>query len=218
MLKKLNRKIVLFPLATFFVITIIVLTAWQKALDSNQELVVENVLQNGKLISKEFRNIIKSDIARLENLKNRIEFTEGLYLNHWEKDASMLLEQNQSFKFLEWIDSSMVIKKIKPLKGNEEALNLNISEIEYRRDEWLKHSKDSSVNITPWAKLTQGGNTFLVDVPVYFQNKFQGTITGGMDFRENFNKLTKSLNNHFSIELYDHTNTLFYQLNKDNKL
>jgi len=116
MFKTLNKKIVIFPLATFLVITLIVITAWQEALNNNKDLVRESVLQNGKLISKEFKNIFKADVSRLENLKNRIEFTNGLYLDYWEKDASMLLEQNQSFKFLEWIDSAMVIRKINPLK------------------------------------------------------------------------------------------------------
>ena len=217
MFKTLNKKIVIFPLATFLVITLIVITAWQEALNNNKDLVRESVLQNGKLITKEFKNIFKADVARLENLKNRIEFTNGLYLDYWEKDATMLLEQNQSFKFLEWIDSAMVIRKINPLKGNEKAINLDISKVEYRRHEWIKHSKDSSVNITPWAKLTQGGNAFLVDVPVYFQNKFQGTITSGMNFKDNFDKLAKNLNNHLSIQLFDHNNTLFYELNKDSK-
>ncbi|MBB3123828.1 signal transduction histidine kinase [Mesoflavibacter sabulilitoris] len=217
MFKTLNKKIVIFPLATFLVITLIVITAWQESLNNNKDLVRESVLQNGKLITKEFKNIFKADVSRLENLKNRIEFTNGLYLDYWEKDATMLLEQNQSFKFLEWIDSAMVIRKINPLKGNEKAINLDISKVEYRRHEWIKHSKDSSVNITPWAKLTQGGNAFLVDVPVYFENKFQGTITGGMNFKDNFDKLAKNLNNHLSIQLFDHNNILFYELNKDSK-
>ena len=77
MFKALNKNIVIFPLATFLVITLIVITAWQEALDNNKDLVKESVLQNGKLISKEFKNIFKADISRLENLKNRIEFTNS---------------------------------------------------------------------------------------------------------------------------------------------
>tara|TARA_R110002050_G_scaffold273113_1_gene417029 strand:- start:18921 stop:20975 length:2055 start_codon:yes stop_codon:yes gene_type:complete len=218
MFNKLNKKLILLPLASFVITVLIVITVWDIALNTNNQLIEENVFQAGNLISKEFKNIIKADIARLQNLKNRIEFTNGVYIDHWEKDASMLLEQNPSFKFLEWIDSTMVIRKITPLVGNENAINLDISKILYRRDEWLKHSKDSTVNITPWSKLTQGGSAFLVDVPVYFQNNFQGTITGGMDFKENFNKLTTSLENQYTIELWDHKKTLFYDLNKSNKL
>ncbi|WNH11246.1 response regulator [Thalassobellus suaedae] len=218
MFYKLYKKVVLLPLASFVITVLIVITVYNKALHINNKLIKENVLQTGHLISKEFKNIIKTDIARLQNLKSRIEFTNGLYLDHWEKDARMLLEQNSSFKFLEWIDSTMVIKKIMPLIGNENAIGLDISKIEYRKDEWIKHTKDSLANITQWAKLTQGGYAFLVDIPVYFQNNFQGTITGGMDFKENFNKLTASLENQYSIELWDHKKVLFYDLNKNNKL
>ncbi|WP_034041210.1 response regulator [Wocania ichthyoenteri] len=218
MFKKLNKKILLFPLASFIITVLIVFTIWNKAQNNNNQLIKENVLQTGNLISKEFKNIIKADIAHLQNLKNRIEFTNGAYLEYWGKDANMLLQQNQSFKFLEWIDSTMVIRKINPLFGNESAINLDISKIEYRRDEWIKHSKDGSTNITQWANLTQGGNAFLVDVPVYFQNRFQGTITAGMDFKENFNKLTASLEDQYSIKLWDDKKTLFYQLNISNDL
>ncbi|KJD32615.1 hypothetical protein PK35_10475 [Tamlana nanhaiensis] len=217
MFNKLNKKIVLFPLIAFLISAILVLTFWKKALNNVNNTIDEDVLQNGKLVSKEFRNIIKNDISRLENLKNRIEFTNGLYLNHWEKDAEMLLEQNPSFKFLEWIDSTMVIRKITPIRGNENAIGLDISKIEYRRDEWLKHSKNQQVNITPWATLTQGGNAFLVDVPVYFNNTFQGTITAGMDYNLKFNKFASNLNNNYAIVFSDHTNKTFYTLNKFHK-
>ncbi|ULC59149.1 ATP-binding protein [Flaviramulus sp. BrNp1-15] len=213
-----SKKIVLLPVTSFIVTVLIVFTIWLIALNTYYKLLEEDTHQAGNLISKEFKNIIKADIARLQNLKNRIEFTDGAYLEHWEKDASMLIEQNQSFKFLEWIDSTMIIRKITPLRGNENAVNLDISKVEYRKEEWINHSKDSTLNVTPWAKLTQGGYAFLVDIPVYFQNNFQGTITGGMDFKNNFNKFASSLENQYSIELWDHNNTLFYDLNKNIKL
>lgn len=73
----------------------------------------------GRLVSQEFLSIVKSDIAPLENLKNRIEITDGEYFDYWEYDADLILSQNKSFKFIEWIDSSMVIRKINPHVGNE---------------------------------------------------------------------------------------------------
>src|SRR5690606_3694942 len=70
-------------------------------------------------------------------------------------------------------------------------------------------------NITPWAKLTQSGNSFLVDVPVYFNGRFQGTITAGMDFKTNFERIVDYLEDQYSIELYDEKGTLFYTSNKN---
>ncbi|MCB4799437.1 response regulator [Neotamlana laminarinivorans] len=215
---KLKSKIVLLPLFTFILCITIVFTVFKSSLNSLNTSVENNIDQVGQLTSKEFENILNSDIGKLENLKNRIEFTNGMFLNYWEKDAELLIEQTQSFRFLEWIDSTMVIRKITPLVGNESALNLDISKVEYRRDEWINHAKFNETNITPWSALTQGGHAFLVDVPVYFNNTFQGTISAGMDFNAKFTKFSSSLNNFYAIELYDHTNTLFFQLNSNNKL
>ena len=218
MSSKLNKQVTLVPLALFFIFILIVFTIWKLAINNNNRLIKENLNQTGKLISREFKNIVESDIAQIQNLKNRIEFTNGLYLDYWEKDANILIKQNSSFKFLEWIDSTMVVRKITPLKGNENALNLDISEIEYRRAEWLKRRINNSPNITPWSELTQNHMAFLVDVPVFIKNHFHGTITGGMDFRKKFNKLARSLENQYVIELWDHKKNLFYQLNTNNRL
>lgn len=203
------------PITTFVLLFSIILILYEISITQHHELVKTQVLNIGKFISKEFKNIYVSDVSRLENLKDRLEFTNGAYYSNWENDARLTLKQNPSFKFIEWIDSSMVIRKITPLKGNEEAINLDISKIDYRRDEWIKHSKSGKTNITPWTKLTQSGNSFLVDVPVYYNNKFQGTITAGMDFKTNFDRIVDYLKDQFSIELFDENGTLFYSINKD---
>ncbi|ETN94509.1 Signal transduction histidine kinase [Zhouia amylolytica] len=163
---------------------------------------------------KEFTHIVYNDIIELNNLKNRLELTDGMYYRYWNEDASVILKQNHSFQFIEWIDSSMVIKKIVPEKGNEKALNLDISKVEYRADEWKKHVKDSTINITPWATMTQGGNAFLVDIPVFFDDKFQGTITAGMDFTSDFNFILGSLEEEYAVLIKDQNQTTFYEYNK----
>ncbi|RIA10597.1 signal transduction histidine kinase [Flavobacteriaceae bacterium MAR_2010_72] len=206
-----NRKFVL-PIIAFIILISLVFTIWSQSKKNHIEWVKEQISQTGNLATQEFQSIVRSDIARLENLKKRLEFTNGDYYLNWEQDAAMLIEQNASFKFLEWIDSSMIIRKISPLKGNEAALNLDVSKVDYRRDEWIKHSLDSTTNITQWAKLTQGGNAFLVDIPVYFKDRFQGTITAGMDFTAHFNKFATPLKD-YSIELRDNKGTLFYEFN-----
>ncbi len=207
-----KKSIYLFPILAFILLSSFVFLIWQESIKRHDNLVQEQFHKIATFAMQEFQIIVKSDVARLENLKKRLEFTEGDYFTHWEKDAEMLLTQNSSFLFLEWIDSSMVIKNVYPKKGNEEAINLNIRNIEYRKDDWIKHSLDSTTNITQWANLTQGGKAFLVDVPVYYDQRFQGTITAGMDFRKNFDRFTNHLVN-FSIELRDEKGTLFYEHN-----
>ena len=211
--KGLALKAIALPIVTFLVLSIIIMFLYVSSINSHYSLIRMQVNDTGDFLSTGFKDIVISDISRLENLKSRLEYTNGNYYKNWEHDANLLLEQNTSFKFIEWIDSSMVIKKINPLKGNEDALNLNISKIEYRRDDWINHTKSGKTNITPWAKLTQPGYAFLVDIPVYFNNRFQGTITAGMDFTSNFNILSSYLRDQYNIELYDNENTLFYKTN-----
>jgi len=205
------------PIISFLVLFTLILIVYKISLDRHHSLVKAQVYETGALLSKEFKNIVNSDISNLENLKNRLEFTNGSYYENWENDANLLLKQNTSFIFIEWIDSLMVVKKINPYKGNEEALNLDISTLDYRKDEWINHSKNGKTNITSWLKLTQEGHSFLVDVPVYFNDRFQGTITGGMDFSANFNRFVNYLENQYSIELYDDKGNLFYGVNRDIK-
>ncbi|UNY99430.1 response regulator [Zhouia spongiae] len=166
---------------------------------------------------KEFSNIVKNDIRELNNLKNRLEVTNGMFYEYWTEDAMVILEQNQSFKFIEWIDSAMVIRKIVPEKGNEKALGLNISNVKYRVDDWRNSVKNATTNITPWAEMTQGGKAFLVDIPVYFQNNFQGTITAGMDFKSHFDFILSTLEEEYAVLIEDENQAPFYEYNKLDK-
>ncbi|GAA4279597.1 ATP-binding protein [Gaetbulibacter aestuarii] len=206
------------PLMVFVLLTAVISLIYIVALNKHYNVIDEQVHDTGKLLSKEFYQQFNSEVSKLEDLKKRLEHTKGSYFSNWEYDANLLLEQSGSFKFIEWIDSSMIIRKIVPVIGNEAALNLNISKVDYRRNEWLEHSKNGLINITPWAELTQKGNSFLVDVPVYFHDRFQGTITAGMDFTDAFDRLVDYQKNQYTVELYDDKGTLFYSVNKDKKL
>lgn len=205
-------------ITTFFILVSLNITVYVASVNKYFAVIEEDLQHTGTLISKEFNNIVQTDVFKLESIKSRLEYTNGSYFENWEHDANLLINEDDSFRFIEWIDSLMVIRKINPLVGNEKALNLDISKLDYRRDEWVKHTKDDKTNITPWLKLTQSGNAFLVDVPVYFKNTLQGTISAGMDFNNDFDKLINYLENQYTVELYDDRNTLFYQKNSTIRL
>lgn len=213
MFSNIRKREILIPFFSFLLLNLLVLFLWDQSVTAQKSALQRRVHNSGELLSKKFLSIIKRDIQSLENLKYRFEITNGDYFNYWENDAELLLQQNASFKFIEWIDDLMIIRKINPTKGNEAAIGLDISKIDYRRDEWIRHSKDGSTNITPWSKMTQGGYAFLVDVPVYYDNVFKGTITAGMDFKKNLDAFADNLPD-YSIEMRDETNTVFYTQNK----
>lgn len=210
---KINKRL-LFSIATFVTLICASYLIWVQSIKSHNLWIKQQTTQAGILASQKFQSIVKNDIDRLINLKKRIEFTNGDYFKNWQYDAEMLVAQNPSFNFLEWIDSTMVIRSIFPLKGNEKAINLDISKIDFRKNEWEKLSTNNSVNFTEWTSLIQGGKSFLVDVPVSFDGKFQGTISASVNFTSHFDKLSKTLSD-FAIKISDHKNVVFYQHNKN---
>ncbi|WP_338733014.1 response regulator [Mangrovimonas cancribranchiae] len=211
-----GRNILIFPIAIFIGLSTVAYFIWDKSIHDYQVRVKEQIQLTGTLSTKEFIKTINKEVQRIENLKNRLEISEGDYHKYWKKETNMILNQSHSAKFIEWIDSSMIITKITPIKENIEAIGLDISTVDYRRDDWIKHSKQKTINITPWSKMTQGGYAFLIDVPTYYNNAFQGTVTSGMDFTQNFNEFSKGLEN-FCIELTDHNGTAFYSYNMTKK-
>ena len=205
------KKELILPIVVFVIFMTTVSVLWNNSLKTQKAAFIHEIHNTGSLRAQEFFSSVKYNIKSLENLKKRIEMTDGSYFQYWERDARLILDQNPSFKFVEWVDSLMVIKVVTPLEGNEAAIGLDLS-THPRISEWKRHMTDASTNISSWTKLYQGGSAFLVDVPVVFKDRFQGSITAGMDFTNPFNELASSLEM-YAIEIKDENGTVFYAKN-----
>ena len=208
---KIPKKEIIYPFSAFVLLMIVVVALWKNSLESNRQLLKKDIEVNGQIQSQGFLSSGQKSIIVLENLMERLEMTNGDYFEYWEEDARLILKEDQSFKFVEWIDSSLVVQRIVPHKGNEAIVGRSLSN-HPRRDEWLRHVRDSTTNLTSWIPLIQGGNSILLDVPVFFGGKFQGTITAGMDFTTTFDMLSAGMDD-YSIEIKDDKGTTFYKLN-----
>lgn len=170
---------------------------------------IERVRLMGQFAEEQVVTVVNENIDVLDNLRRRLEITDGSYFQFWEHDAERLLAQNPTFQVIEWIDSGMVVREVLPEKGNESALGLDIGALDYRRKGWLKSTRSGRINFTPWLKLTQGGEAFLVDAPVYVNDRLWGTLTAGMDFTKHVNNIfDERIGYHF--HLHDHKDLLFY--------
>ncbi len=188
---------------------LLVILFWNNHIKNNRNSFRRHVIANGSYTASEFENTVSQHILALKNLADRIEHTDGAYFNNWAWDADRIIAQHSSYKFIEWIDSGGVIRKVKPNRGNQRALGLNILKLSYRAGAWQNAILDSSLNITGWTDLKQGGSAFLMDDPVFYNQNFQGTITGGLDFTRQFDEEFGSDTN-FVISLRDHQGRIFY--------
>lgn len=187
-----------------------VIFIWLQNYQKTEESRALIINETGQLLTHQFQDRVLESVNTLENLKSRIEITNGDYFDYWEYDASLIIEQNPSFLLVEWIDSNMVIRRVEPIEGSEEAIGMDISQLDYRRADWEKARDDSITNFTHWLELVQGPEAFLVDVPIYFNDAFQGTITAAMDFTEQFNTMLLGLDQ-YHVKVADENNTVFYE-------
>ena len=213
MRKKNSKAFYYISLSIFLIVSFLAFFIYFRA---NSELEKE---YNAKLQSlseitvKNFEKTVFDNITYLENLKERIVESKGAYFKYWQNDANRIIEQNSAVKFVEFIDSTGIIRSVVPYEENKKVINLDITELDYRYEDWLENTRNNTINITNWVALTQGGDLFLVDVPIYYDGKFQGTITAGMDFEDPFNTISSNINEQYSITIEDNIGTVFYSYN-----
>lgn len=188
---------------------ILAILIWRVNQNKLEASLAGKVADTGRLISQQFDVTLKENIGRLKNLKSRLEMTNGAYFEYWNRDAAQIVQTENTFKFVEWIDSTMTIQRVEPYEGNEEAVGLDISILDYRNSDWLKARSDSVFNMTHWLELVQGDYAFLVDEPVYINGRFYGTVTAGMDFTNQFYDIMQGLDE-YHVKIADDRGVVFF--------
>ncbi|QNJ98664.1 ATP-binding protein [Constantimarinum furrinae] len=196
----------------FLVMSLLCTFLFLRARDNLQKVYYNQIKTSGSLASHDFERTIRNNIISLSNLKARLEESDGAFQQYLFSDAERLIGQNEALQFVEWINKDGIITDIVPLEPNKTVIGLDISKIEYRYTNWREKSLSGITNITPWVKLTQGGKAFLVDVPVFYKEEFQGTITAGMDFKKQFDNIGRNLEEH-AILIKDDVGNVFYSFN-----
>ena len=209
MIKNSTQKRYGVPLIITLILTTITIVIYLYFLRDVPVRLGEEIKTTGKLASQDFEGFVQQNIKSLENLRSRIEDSHGNYLKYWDKDAERILDQNKSINFIQWIDTSSVIRKMVPASGNSKQINQVIQNYPGRLAEWKHHISDTTTNITSFPQAQNGSHFFMVDTPVYFNGKFQGTISAEMDFSPYFSKLTSYLRG-YAVELKDRDGNVLY--------
>lgn len=205
-------KFALLSLILFLLLSMICFIAFNTAIQDKKQAKLKQLEIAGNLTYQDFKNIVGHNIVSLEHLRDRIVESDGDFKTYLQSDTERIIKQSQAIKFIEYIDSNGIITFVAPLDSNRKIINLDIKKIEYRYPSWRINSKDTLTNITSWVSLTQHGKAFLIDVPVYYNNKFQGTISAGMDFKNQFDNIS-SKQNVFSVLIKDDLGNIFYSYN-----
>ncbi|HBR52870.1 MAG TPA: hypothetical protein DEA82_01275 [Flavobacteriaceae bacterium] len=213
MLRTFPKSIYVKAAIVFSISVIVSLVIYVQANKQLEQELEGQTVTLGTMVVNDFERTVRNNVLALENLKDRIEESNGEFMNYFESDAMRIMSQHPAIKFVEWIDENGIIREIHPIEKNKAAYLLDIKPIAYRYNDWLVNSKKDQSNMTSWVALTQQGKAFLIDVPIFIDGDFKGTVSAGMDFESQFNDLNKNLKN-LDIKLVDEEGNEFYRFNK----
>ncbi|ASP19252.1 two-component system sensor histidine kinase NtrB [Antarctobacter heliothermus] len=139
-------------------------------------LSVQRGIQTERLVS-ETRVVGSSFAARLEtHVATRLKAGEFLGLhfvrngvfenNTFQTQATLLHELFGDFQALNWVDAQGVIRIVTPEAGNTQALDLNLHDLPIPSAALARAAETGEMQVTPPIALAQGGQGFVVYVPV----------------------------------------------------
>lgn len=200
----------LLPLPTTIAVILATIFLWQ-ALDGQERIQFRNVnLSNAEHIKSMIENNISHQVTALEHMARRWEIRGSTPKSEWEMDAMSYIDIKSGLRVIEWADSSYHVRWVVPIEGNESAVDLNMMTDPHRAEalKKLRHQKASS--ISPVINLVQGGKGFLVYIPLFPNNQFDGFIVGGFDIKAMFDgMITGNILNDYLIQVSENGHVIY---------
>lgn len=206
-----------FPHKASFVMLIgvsaVTLTLWQALRIQQQEALRLRVQQKTANISYAIEQEIEGSILALERMGNRWEQSGKPDRGIWEADAALYVKHYGTFQAIAWADSSFRIQWVVSSLGNEATQGSNVMS-EFRRRQAISraisHRRPAIAHTVP---LMQGGRGFLVYVPIFRQNQFEGLIIGVCRTQALLDKVVKGMEMQGTggdgVNLYDGSDLIY---------
>lgn len=171
------------PLPTTVAVILATIFLWQ-ALDGQERVQFHNVsLSEAEHVKTTIETYMDHQIAALQHMSKRWEIRGGSPKSEWEIDAMSYIDIKSGLKVIEWADSSYHVRWIVPIEGNEAAKDLNLIYDPHRAETLKELKTQRSTAVSPIVNLVQGGKGFLVYIPLFPNNKFDGFLLGGFEIK-----------------------------------
>ncbi|BAZ24262.1 two-component hybrid sensor and regulator [Kalymmatonema gypsitolerans NIES-4073] len=198
------------PVIVGISVFILTLLLWHKLLFQQDLYIRRNVELAAANVSYEITAQIQTRTKALDRMAKRWEIRGGTPKTEWEADASNYYQDFLGFQGIEWVDKSYYVRWIVPLAGNEAAQNLNLAFEERRRSALEKAKQSREVTMTRTVTLTQGGQGFLVVIPLFLNNDFDGFVVSV--FRTQLlldTILDKNLTRKYDVAIFDGSEQIY---------
>ncbi|MBN3879104.1 MULTISPECIES: PAS domain S-box protein [unclassified Nostoc] len=198
------------PVAIGIITSIVVLLLWQNLLIYQHTEITHLIAQEATAVKTGLSSRLDRRILALERMAKRWEVSGGTLRPVWEVDAATYLKDIKGYQAIEWVDSTAHVRWIAPLKGNESTLNLDLSQSAQRRTALLTARNLRQTTLTRTLELTQGGKGFLVCVPLYVGERFDGYLVGVFQIQSLLDRiLPEQVIQNYQIAIFDEDELIY---------
>ncbi|NOT53590.1 MAG: hypothetical protein HOP18_03200 [Deltaproteobacteria bacterium] len=130
-------------------------------------------------VESEIRARMEARMLTLARMAARQERWAALSQEDWIADAESIMRDFPGFQAIAWIDSTLHVRWIAPLDGNEALVGREITAEPQRRTlfETVRETRAAAVSGT--INLVQGGRGFVMYLPISGGGNFAGVVSGG---------------------------------------
>ncbi len=210
--RKVKIRQLLLSLFLGLLLALVVGYAWTMHYDEVKQASRDQIDTDAQIIGEVISDNINAQIRALENLKGRIENSDGEHLNNLEYEAELILEQHSSVRFIQHVSADMIAEDLFAAAEitDETGISGNMMDHDQIRAEWFRARVDSSTTITVWTEMEAGDELFILHTPLFYSGNFRGTLSYGLDFTDLFDDRFRD-RVHYQISLMDESGSVFYK-------
>lgn len=135
----------------------------------------------------------------------------------WRLDASNYVKDITEFKVVEWIGSDLRIKWLEPIKGNEKAINLDLTFELKRKTAVSRAVNERKKTISKILNLVQGGQGFLIYAPAFRDGKFLGISAGVCIMNDLISEIPSEYLSKYDIKILEEGTPIFSTTSENTK-
>ncbi|MGN7438359.1 MAG: sensor histidine kinase [Alcanivorax sp.] len=180
------------PIITFICLLFLTFEVHSIFVKQEKALIQTLVNEEANLLSQAIENHLNSSVIAIQRQAERWETRKGERIEEWRDDAKNYIEDFSALTTLEWVDETYTIRLIEPVKGNENAIGLNIIFDQERKKALEGAAEQHAITLTKPLDLVQGYRAVIVYIPIYFDDQFNGFIVGLFDLAMFFDSYIRS--------------------------
>ena len=155
-------------------------------------------------VGTKIKELLEPRTLTLLRMGKHWEIAGGMSRKAWEAEAALSIDHQPGLRGIAWVDSSSHVRWSVPLENSESRKGLDASR-EERRREAVEAARDRrEMTVTRPLELFQGVNGFMVFVPLFVGEHFDGFILGVFRIRELLDPLlSEQASLGYSIAVFD---------------